>query len=364
MGAPGGCACKSSCNNLRNTFASSMGVGNRSVRVNVLGEDTQGFGCVGASSRFRCNSCAASARALNRAHTCSSMRFSKNASGSSRTMGYSSSTLSAKISRGSNTRKLRDAAPRASFCRWSPGCPRRSLTGTSGRAASARSLRMPQRSNVSTQRAASAASEEKLSSNTSTGRSPSCSASRPSGIKVTPGKPRAASKAASGFAATARFASSPICETRCAKSRAIFGSGPSNGSRPARFRSTMPSEVSSTSGENDCAQSSSATCAQRQVFPRFELRLGRAYLHARLPRSFVERHHLLQRRPSGEHRDRTGAQLWLKANDRLHRKIGDEDAGKHGSAALSCQLSVKAYALNHDDEDDDKGFLSLVTENS
>ena len=35
MGAPGGCACKSSCNNLRNTFASSMGVGNRSVRVNV-----------------------------------------------------------------------------------------------------------------------------------------------------------------------------------------------------------------------------------------------------------------------------------------------------------------------------------------
>jgi hypothetical protein len=25
-------------------------------------------------------------------------------------------------------------------------------------------------------------------------------------------------------------------------------------------------------------------------------------------------------------------------------------------SALSCQLSVKAYALNHDDEDDDKGF--------
>ena len=189
------------------------------------------------------------------------MRFSKNASGSSSTMGYSSSTLSAKISCGSNTRKLRDTAPRASFCRLIPCCPRRSLTGTSGRTASARSLRMPQRSNVSTQRTASSASEKKLSSNTSTGRSPSRSASRPSGIKVTPEKPRAASKAASGFAATAKFASNPISETRCAKSQAIFGSEPSNGSSPARFRSTVPGDVSSTSGENDCAQSSRAACA-------------------------------------------------------------------------------------------------------
>ena len=39
----------------------------------------------------------------------------------------------------------------------------------------------------------------------------------------------------------------------------------------------------------------------------------------------------------------------LKANDRLHGKIGDEDAGKHGSAALSYQFSVKAHALNDSD---------------
>ncbi len=187
-----------------------MGVGSRKVRTKVRVKDASPFDCAVASSRFRCNSCTASARSRNRAHTCSSMRFSKNASGSSSTMGYSSSTLSAKIGCGSSTRKLRNAAPRASFCRRIPCCPRRSLTGTSGRAASARSLRMPQRSNVSTQRVASSASEEKLSSKTSTGRSPSRSASRPSGIKVTPVKPRAASKAASGFAATARFASSPI----------------------------------------------------------------------------------------------------------------------------------------------------------
>ena len=236
------------------------------VRVTSLGtvevDDSPSSRCIAASSSSSCSSCAANARALNRAHTCSSIRLSKNASGSSRTMGYSNSTLSAKISRGSNKRKSRDAAPRANFCRRSPCCPRRSMIGTSGKAASARSLRMPQRSNVSTQRVACSASKEKVSSNTSTGRSPSRSASRPPGIKVTPGKPRPASNAASGFAATAMFASSPTCETRCAKSRAIFGSVPSNGASPARFRSAVPGDVSSTSGEKACAQSSSAAWAE------------------------------------------------------------------------------------------------------
>ena len=143
-----------------------------------------------------------------------------------------------------------------------PCCPRRSATGTSGRAERARRFRTPQRSNVSSQRAASFASEEKLSRSTSTGNSPRRSASRPCGINVTPGKPWAASTAASGLAATATFASSPMDELRRANSQAIFGKDPNKGSSPARFRSMVSSAVSSTSGENDCAQSSKAACAE------------------------------------------------------------------------------------------------------
>jgi hypothetical protein len=71
----------------------------------------------------------------------------------------------------------RRRAPRQ-LLQTDPRCPRRSLSGTSGRAASDRNLRMPQRSNISPSARPLSASEEKLSSNTSTGRSPECSASR------------------------------------------------------------------------------------------------------------------------------------------------------------------------------------------
>jgi hypothetical protein len=139
------------------------------------------------SSSFNRNSCAASARAARRAHTCSSMRFNKNAKGSSRTIGYSSSMSSSNTGADSTSRKSRETAPRANFRRRIPCCPRRSPMGTSGRAVNARRLRIPQRSNISSQRAESSASEEKLSSKTSTGRLPRRSASRPSEIRVTPG---------------------------------------------------------------------------------------------------------------------------------------------------------------------------------
>src|SRR5580700_7680775 len=43
---------------------------------------------------------------------------------------------------------VREAAPRASFCRRKPSCPKRSLSAISGSAASERRSRMPQRSRV------------------------------------------------------------------------------------------------------------------------------------------------------------------------------------------------------------------------
>ena len=89
MGAPGGFACKSSCNNLRNIFTSSIGTGSRNLRVTRTGlfgcsaAETSGIRPCAHGSNSNCsrNSCAASARAPSRVHTCSSMRFSRNASG-------------------------------------------------------------------------------------------------------------------------------------------------------------------------------------------------------------------------------------------------------------------------------------------
>ena len=108
-----------------------------------------GWDCLPFSSvNSSCNSCAASARPCNRAHKCSSIRFSTNASGSSSTIGYSSSIASSNTSGESDGTKFRVPDPQAIFCRSSPRCPSRSVNSIFGRAASSRNLRIPQRLNV------------------------------------------------------------------------------------------------------------------------------------------------------------------------------------------------------------------------
>ena len=139
----------------------------------------------------------------------------------------------------------------------------RSLKATSGSAHSARRLRTPHRSNVSSMRASASDGLGAISSGnkTSSGRLPNRSASLPSGTTVTPGKPRAAKRAVSGLKAVATLASRPRSDVRRAMSRAIWGSEPKRDSSPERSRITVSAAVSSTRGENDCAQSSRAACA-------------------------------------------------------------------------------------------------------
>jgi hypothetical protein len=139
-GAPGGCDFKSSCRSLRKVLASSIGTGSCRVRRKDAASWLRPFSRVSSS----CNSCAAKARACNRAHNCSSMRLSTNASGSSRTRGNSNSSASSKIRGGSHGTSVRSPSPQAFLCSLGPTCPRRSLKSTSGNAARSRNLRIPQ----------------------------------------------------------------------------------------------------------------------------------------------------------------------------------------------------------------------------
>ncbi len=214
-------------------------------------------------SSVRRSSCVANARDPRRAQSCSSRRFSRKARGSSRTMGCSSSTASSNTSGTSTGTSVRVAAPRASFWKWRPCCPRRSLSATFGSAANARRLRMPQRARVSSRPLADffSSSSRRSLNNTSTGREPRCSASLPAGITVMLWKPRAASRAASGLEATAMLALSPSAAARSKIAREILFSDPNKDSIPARSRRTVSQAASSTQGENDWAQSSKAACA-------------------------------------------------------------------------------------------------------
>ena len=184
-------------------------------------------------------------------------------------MGYSSSTASSNIAGVSTGTSVREAAPRASCCSRKPSWPRRSLKAISGSAASARKLRTPQRSKVSSSVSCGQVLFlisllfffRSMANKTSTGRDPNDSLSFPGGITVTPENPRAASTAASGFEATATFPSSPSSAARRKRLRAISGSEPKRDSMPARSRITVSAAASSTHGENDCAQSSRTACA-------------------------------------------------------------------------------------------------------
>ena len=175
------------------------------------------------------------------------------ASGSSNSTGYSSSMASSKWSVASAGTSGREVTPRANFCKATPSCPSRSESSGVGNAASARSVRMPQRRSVSKVSGGDA--------RTSTGRGPNLSRSSPAGIKVTPGKPRAACTAASGLAASVMFAASPSSEARFASRRAASSGGPMSRSSPARSSTTVSSAVSSTRGEKASPRSSSAAWA-------------------------------------------------------------------------------------------------------
>ena len=173
------------------------------------------------------SSCVARAREARRAQICSSKRFSRKASGSSSTMGYSNSMASSNTGGASTGTSVREAVPRASCCKRKPSCPRRSLSATSGSAASACKLRTAPAVESFEQAGrfffflfaffSRAVRQIKLPS----AASPSCSASLPAGITVTPEKPRAASTAASGLEATATFASSPRLQRGWKMARAI-----------------------------------------------------------------------------------------------------------------------------------------------
>jgi len=99
---------------------------------------------------------------------------------------------------GSNTRKLRDTAPAPAFCRLIPCCPRRSLTGTSGRTASARSLRMPQHQTFPPSARPSSASEKNFPATHPPADLPAAPL-RALRERSHRKNPRAASKAASGI---------------------------------------------------------------------------------------------------------------------------------------------------------------------
>ena len=100
-------------------------------------------------SSVRRSSCVHSAREARRAQSWSRRRLSKNARGSSRTIGCSSSMASSNTISASTGTRVRETEPRANCCRRRPCCPKRSVSETSGNAAKARRLRMPQRLRVS-----------------------------------------------------------------------------------------------------------------------------------------------------------------------------------------------------------------------
>ena len=179
----------------------------------------------------------------------------------------------------------------------------------------------------------------------------------PRAITVTPENPRAASTAVSGSPATATLASSPRSEARRDKARAILGRGPKSGCSPPRSNTIVSQPASSTRGENDCAQSSKAAWAadswEQRARPQyhfgagFDLQLGHARTHSRPPRVFIHRKNFLQRSFAFEHRQRLRPQLRLSAQQRLHGKSRNEDAGKrHGKTAVSFQPSALSLELS------------------
>src|SRR5208282_5842404 len=352
---------------LRKSLASSMGSGRRSARQNLLWRPetkaslavrrsslekapNAGKGCawpttnderrfcvsslsLGIPTKSSCgstpakfcnssvsrNSCAFSAREAKRAQICSSRRFSRKASGSSNTMGYSNSTASSNTAGASTGTNVREAAPRASFCRRNPSCPRRSLKAISGNAASARRFRTPQRSRVSIRRVSSKRADSSCLSfsfflasldlfspanKTSTGRDPKTSLSFPDGITVTPENPRDASTAASGFDATATFASSPRSAARRKRLRAIEQSG------------------------MGCVLLQRRPRTQRQLGTQLRLSLRHAGHDADAACALAHGKNFFQRRFAFKDGYGPRPQLRLRAQDRGHREIRNEDAGK------------------------------------
>ncbi len=148
---------------------------------------------------------------------CSSRRFSRKASGSNNTMGYSNSIASSNIAGASTgTRSVRRSrAPRQLL--QAQAFLAKALAQRNLRQ-SGQSAQIPhaQRSSVASRRADSFCSSSSfffpshpLANKTSTDRDPKVSLSFPGGITVTPEKPRAANMAASGFDATATFPCEP-----------------------------------------------------------------------------------------------------------------------------------------------------------
>ncbi len=152
--------------------------------------------------------------------------------------------------------RARSCSPRQR-CNRKPSWPKRSLNAISGSAARACRLRIPQRPRVSRSSIAFCFSSfsGRPANKTSIDKKPSCSASFPGGITVTPEKPRAASTAASGLEAAAIFAESPRSAARAAIFWGISVDAPKSGSIPARSRIAVSAAASSTQGEKDCAQS-------------------------------------------------------------------------------------------------------------